>query len=169
MILNTYRVSQFIMADEIYNKKALENIKTPDKLNDYIKVANPGWWILLVAVLVLLIGALIWAIFGKLYVTVTVPTFVEDRKGISLVSESRINSIDEGMPICINSVNGYISHKGYTGQKISDIATMYGINSSESSPADTAYIVTSNIDIDNGMYNAEIAIEEVQPISFLFH
>ena len=156
------------MADDIYNKKALDKIKTPDNLNDYIKVSNPQLWIILCAVLLLLGGMLVWGIFGKIYVTVTVPTFVENNKGISLVNESRINSISEGMPIVADTVTGYVESKSYTGQKISEITSVYGISVSQSAPTDLAYVVTSNIKLPNGMYNAEIAIEEVRPISYLF-
>ena len=47
------------MSEEIFRKKNLDKIKSPENLNDYLRVSNPGVWMLLAAVIVLLIGAVI--------------------------------------------------------------------------------------------------------------
>ena len=48
------------MKESIYREKSLEKIKSPENLTDYIRVSNPGLWVLLAAILVLMIGAGIW-------------------------------------------------------------------------------------------------------------
>jgi hypothetical protein len=53
------------MAD-IFRKKSLDNIATPDHLDDYINVSNPSVWIILAAIIVFLLGVFIWCFFGKL-------------------------------------------------------------------------------------------------------
>ena len=50
------------MAEEkqsIYRQKALDRISAPDQLTDYLKVTNPGVWVILTAVIILLAGVLI--------------------------------------------------------------------------------------------------------------
>ena len=42
----------------------MDSITSPDNLNDYIRVSTPGVWIVLTAVVVLLIGVLVWSVFG---------------------------------------------------------------------------------------------------------
>ena len=43
------------MADNsIFRKKSLERVQSPEQLNDYIKVANPGVWLVLIAVIIFL-------------------------------------------------------------------------------------------------------------------
>lgn len=44
----------------IFRKTSIDRISSPERLNDYIKVSNPGVWIVLAAVAVLLAAALIW-------------------------------------------------------------------------------------------------------------
>ena len=52
----------------IFRKKSLERVTSPEQLNDYIKVTTPSVWIILAATLILIIGVLVWAAFGKIRV-----------------------------------------------------------------------------------------------------
>lgn len=52
----------------IFRKKSLERVTSPEQLNDYIKVATPSVWMILFATLVLVVGTLFWAVFGKIQV-----------------------------------------------------------------------------------------------------
>ena len=52
----------------IFRKKSLERVTSPEQLNDYIKVTTPSVWIILAATLILIIGVLVWAVFGKIQV-----------------------------------------------------------------------------------------------------
>ena len=39
-------------------------VGSPEELNDYIRVSSPAVWIVLAVVIALLLGALVWAVFG---------------------------------------------------------------------------------------------------------
>ena len=52
----------------IFRDKSLERISAPEQLNDYIKVTKPSVWVVLIATILLIAGALVWAIFGKIEV-----------------------------------------------------------------------------------------------------
>lgn len=56
----------------IFREKSLERISSPDKINDYIKTTTPGIWIVLIAVLLILAGAIVWSVFGR--ITVNTPS-----------------------------------------------------------------------------------------------
>ena len=43
---------------------ALKKVTSPEQLNDYVKVSNPGIWMFLSAVTVLLIAFFIWGFVG---------------------------------------------------------------------------------------------------------
>ncbi len=64
--------------ESLFREKNLERISSPEQLNDYIRVATPGVWLLLAGVIVLLVGALLWASFG----TVDVHTSPEEVRTI---------------------------------------------------------------------------------------
>ena len=52
----------------IFREKSLERVTSPEQLNDYIRVTTPSVWIILAATLILIIGTLVWAVFGKIRV-----------------------------------------------------------------------------------------------------
>ena len=53
---------------ELFRKTAIDNVRTPEQLNDYIKVTTPGAWLVLAAVTVLLVALLYWGFFGQVQV-----------------------------------------------------------------------------------------------------
>ena len=52
----------------VYRKKSLEQINSPEQLDDYIRVTTPSVWIVLLALVVLLVGILAWSILGTIEV-----------------------------------------------------------------------------------------------------
>ena len=50
----------------LFRKESLERIQSPEQLTDYIKVTNPGIWIILFAIIILLAGVFVWSTVGKL-------------------------------------------------------------------------------------------------------
>jgi len=68
-------------ANSIFRKSALEKISTPEQLNEYIRVTNPKVWVLLLALMALLGGAVVWAIFGSIPETVTLNGITYSRQG----------------------------------------------------------------------------------------
>ena len=44
-------------------EKKLRKVDSPEHLNQYIRLSNPGVWILLIAIVVLLIGVCAWGFF----------------------------------------------------------------------------------------------------------
>ncbi|MEE1200067.1 MAG: hypothetical protein U0L09_05395, partial [Christensenellales bacterium] len=70
------------MNKQIFNKKSLERIATPEELKDYIRVANPGIWMILSAVTILLVGVCVWAIFGRLETDVKVVLAVDENEAV---------------------------------------------------------------------------------------
>jgi len=50
----------------IFRKESFESISSPEQLDEYIHVATISWWIPLLSLLVLLIGASLWAFLGAI-------------------------------------------------------------------------------------------------------
>jgi len=52
----------------IFRKKSLDRVTSPEQLNDYIKVTTPSVWLILIATLILIVGVVVWALFGRIQV-----------------------------------------------------------------------------------------------------
>ena len=57
------------MDKKIYREKTIEKISSPEQLDDFIQVARPSIWFVLAAIVLLIIGAAVWASFGVIEVT----------------------------------------------------------------------------------------------------
>jgi len=52
--------------ESIFRQKSIDRISSPEQLHDYIKVSSPGAWLVLVAIIIFLVGALIWSVNGSI-------------------------------------------------------------------------------------------------------
>ncbi|MCR4655227.1 MAG: hypothetical protein K5770_03245 [Lachnospiraceae bacterium] len=50
----------------VFREKSMERVTSPEQLNDYIKVTTPAVWLILFATLIIIVGTLFWAVFGKI-------------------------------------------------------------------------------------------------------
>lgn len=53
------------MNNSIFRQESIDKVSSPEKLDDYIRVTTPSVWITLIAIILLLTGALVWGIFGE--------------------------------------------------------------------------------------------------------
>ena len=53
---------------DLFRKKAMDRVSSPEDLNEYIKVITPSVWLLLTAIIILLVGMVVWSISGSVNV-----------------------------------------------------------------------------------------------------
>jgi hypothetical protein len=129
----------------VFRKKTLDRISSPEQLTDYLRVTNPGIWVVLVAVILLLAGVLAWSLVGTLETNAEVKIAVSDHtaKVIPLGSESLAN----GMPLRVS------------GQE-------YQIAFSETDEYGRS-VGTAEVNLPDGTYDGTVVTEAAHPISFL--
>lgn len=54
--------------NEQFRQESLERINSPEELKDYIRVATPSVWLVLLATAILLAGMLAWSVLGTVEV-----------------------------------------------------------------------------------------------------
>lgn len=139
------------MNEEIFRKKSLDRIKSPENLDDYIRVSNPGIWLLLISIIVLLAGACIWGIFGHVDSTAASEVRVENGTAVCYVSKEDIVSIQEGMVVRFAGSEAVITEVGGDGE--------------------TGYVCTLRLEqnVTDGFYEGKIVINSVNPLSFILN
>lgn len=48
----------------LFREKSMEQIHSPEELSDYIRVATPSVWLVLLGTTILLAGMLAWSVLG---------------------------------------------------------------------------------------------------------
>ena len=69
----------------LFRKSALERVSSPEQLNEYIKVTNPGVWGVLLACLVLLAAVGFWAVYGSIPDTIHAFGIIFPEHGVAQV------------------------------------------------------------------------------------
>ncbi len=64
--------------ETVFRKKTLDRISSPEQITDYLRVTNPGIWVVLVAVILLLAGGAAWSMGGTLETKAEVKIVVSD-------------------------------------------------------------------------------------------
>lgn len=156
------------MADSIFRKKSLDRVASPEALNDYVRVANPGVWVILSAIIVLLLGVCIWGTFGHLDTRLKVGAVHENNKTKCYITEDSIDKVSEGMVILIDGVEGSVSSISAKPIQISDVdaylAHVAGFESDQ-----WVYEAVCDVNVSDGVYEAEIITDSVAPISFVIN
>ncbi len=131
--------------DKIFRKKTIEKITSPDKLTDYLRVTNPGVWLLLTIIIILLAGLVAWASIGTLETKAAATILVEDHDAIIATIDNQ--PIEEGMPFRI-AENEY---------------TIASVTSNDSGHL----IGLAEVNLPDGIYTGNVITERIHPINFL--
>lgn len=136
------------MSEQLFRKKSIDRISSPEKLDEYLKVSTPHLWLVTLAVLVLLVGVLVWASVDTLETKINTVASIQDQTVEIVLTGSDAEKVKAGMTVRIGTSEAIIEQVKYD-------------------EFDRAIAIGST-DIEDGNYKAEIVVESIHPIRFLF-
>ncbi len=153
----------------LFRAKNIEKIESPEALNNYLQVTSPGVWLILVAIVIFLIGACIWGIFGHIESTVNAAVVSTDNETVCLVPESALNSVVENRSIEIESVHYELSPATLEPEVISESTNVYWILAGNLNIGDIVYRIPLSDTLPEGVYSGTIVTETLSPFSLLLN
>ena len=142
---NTEQKNTQQSGQKLFREKTLQRISSPEKLTEYLRVTNPGIWVILGAVILLLGGLFIWSVIGTLETTAKVKVIVEDHVAVVITDGS--DTIEDGMPLRILAEDYYIASTAED-----EYGRVYGI---------------TEVLLPDGSYAGTVVTEQVRPIDCL--
>lgn len=136
------------MSEKLFRKKSLDKIASPESLTDYIRVTNPGVWLVLAALIVLLAGACVWAIFGRMETKLPVTAKVENGMAAITLTADEAEKVAPGESVIFDGGEGVI-------------LTIEGPDEAG------LYTAAAEMNAPDGALRAEIVTESVSPMSFI--
>lgn len=131
--------------ETVFRKETLERISSPEQLTDYLRITNPGVWVILTAVILLLAGLFAWSMIGTLETTASVKVIVANDNAQIVPVDAAI--ITEGMIFRVNSEEYSVALADND-----DLGRYYGL---------------ASVDLPDGIYDGTIVVDQVHPIDFL--
>ena len=157
------------MNKQIFRKKSVDRMSSPEQLNDYIKVTNPGVWMALAAIVILLVGVCVWGVFGKLETKLTVAAVSQDGQTLLYVKEDDLSAVKENMSVYIG--DGVYTVVSVSAQPVavSDEISEYALHLGNLRVGEWVYILQINGNMPDGAYKAQIVTDSVSPLYFVFN
>ncbi len=158
------------MNKNLFRKSSIDRVNSPEQLNEYIRVANPSIWIILIAVIVTLAGVIIWGVFGKMETKVQTCVSVNGNTAVCYVSAEDAARLKEGMPVTAENVAGTVKSIPTAPILIGDDISDYILYLTGFSKGSFCYAVEVELSgVADGVYRAVITVDSVSPISFVIH
>lgn len=157
------------MKNSIFREESINKVSSPEELNDYIKVSNPGMWLILSGVIILLIGICVWGAFGHLDTTIISGAVCSDGIMTCYIKESDIDSVEKGMTVSAGGNEYVISAVSSAPQQLTEDIDPYVLHIGSLESGEWAYTATFEVKTDDGVYEAIITTESISPMSFIIN
>jgi hypothetical protein len=155
--------------NNLFRKKNIEKISSPEQLNDFIKVSKPSIWLILIAIILIIVGVGIWSVSGKLETRESAVISVSNGEGHIYLTYDQVGKVDSGMTVRVDNCEGTIVGVDYSPIKINDEFDIYTKQLGKMTEDEWYYDASVDIDLEDGVYSSDIVIDSVSPIYFLFN
>ena len=156
------------MENQLFRKKSLERISSPEELHDYMRVTSPRLWMLLIAIVALLVGFIVYASTVTLENTIPVKVIVENMLTgedgapqpfyYSVLPMEQKDIVASGMKVRLGNAEGRV-----------ELIAVDNAGDAERSVTVFYIMEPDNLNLRVGEYDGELVIESTTPISFLWN
>lgn len=158
------------MNTKLFRKSSIDRVNSPEQLNEYIRVANPSVWLVLAAIVVLLVGVVIWGVFGTIETNIETGVVVDKNTAICYVSAENVSRLEVGMPVSIENSTGSIKSVAKTPVQIDETFSDYILYLTGFEKGGFCYAVEVEVSgMADGVYAAVITLDSIHPITFVIH
>lgn len=157
------------MNKQIFRKKSIAKVSSPEQLDQYIRVANPGVWAILIAVVILLAGVVAWGYFGHLDTTLSTAVVANEGEGVIYVKEADASKISAGMLVRVDGREYTITDISKEPVRVDSSFSDYALHAAQLIEGEWVYAVKIDGKFNTGVHKAEIVVETISPISFILN
>ena len=154
---------------KLFREKSVEAVSSPESLNDYLRVTSPGVWILLAGIILLLVGACVWGVFGHLDSTVDAAVISEGGESVCLVPEEALASVLEEPVVRIDGEEKALAPAGLKPEIITEDTNIYVILAGKLQVGQVVYRIPLEEGLEEGICSGSLVTERLTPISLLMN
>ena len=159
------------MKNNLFRKNSIDRVSSPEQLNDRIRVANPGVWLLLVGILLVLTGICIWGIFGQLNTLLPVGAVTKQGQTICYVKEECRDQVEPGMAVTTEEGTSSVEEIAPQPLQVDAGFPEYLCHVGDLSEGEWVYTVTLKDPLgeEGSIFSADIVTESISPIWFVMN
>lgn len=153
---------------DLFRKKSMDRVNSPEQLNDYIRVSNPSVWMILAAIIILLAGVCVWGVFGHLDTEMETAGICRDGTLYCYISDADSSGLSDEILISVKG-NEYsaaeLSAFSMEKETIEEMALESGIEWGE----EDWVLKAETSDLADGTYSVSVITKREKPISFVIN
>ncbi|MGN0662549.1 MAG: hypothetical protein ACI4LE_05320 [Faecalibacterium sp.] len=158
------------MRDDLFRKKPLEQISSPDQLGDYLRVSSPAMWMALAAAILLLLGTCVWGVLGRLDTVLQAAAVCDEGRLICYIREADIGQVHEGMEVTLDGSTYTITEIPADPVAADESFSAYALHVGSIQSGEWVYeAALDGRAVEDGVYPAEIVTESIAPKTFVFN
>ena len=136
-------------SDSLFRKNSMESLTSPEQLTDYLHVTTPTVWVVMAAIILLLVGMLIWGSTAYIESYAAGTAQVQDGRMIVFFDDEELaRNVEEGMTITVGETSSEVRSVG-----ISESGMLFA----EAGPS-----------LADGSYPARVVFRQTQVLRLLF-
>ena len=155
--------------NNLFRKNSMDQVSSPEQLNDYIRVSTPSVWILLCAIVLLLAGVCTWGIFGRMETEIASVTVSENGVVTCYFSENDFSKVKPGMNVSLGDTEGVILSISKEPIKAGSALTEYMCHLGGFTFDQWVYEAVCDVTCPEGVYRSSIVTESISPMSFILN
>ena len=154
----------------VFREKSLERISSPEDLDSYLRVSNPPMWIGLLSAVLLLVGALVWGIFGRMESTVKAVTVCRDGEAVCYVSDANYDRVQPDNEVRVGQITAHITSAEKEAVRAETVLNDYAMHLSDLDEGEFVHALTLDTAPDaDGSYASTVVVERIAAIRFLWN
>ena len=157
------------MNKQLFKKSNMEKISSPEQLHNYVRVANPGLWMVISAIVILLAGAVVWGFIGKIDTTMSTAIVADGGNAVIYIGESDAEKLEIGMTVRSEGREYAIVDISRVPIKVDESFTDYAIYASGITVGEWVYEIRIDGEHSDGVHKADVVVESISPISFILN
>ena len=157
------------MNETLFRKKSIDRVSSPEQLNDYIRVASPSVWMVLLSIIVLLVGVCVWGVFGHLDTTLDTVAITQDGTTYVYIREADAPSVAAGMSVAIGETEVTLGELSVEPEPVGASFSDYALHVGNLQQGEWVYSAPVSGAFSEGVHSAQIIVERVAPMSFVLN
>lgn len=156
------------MSQSLFRKESLQRLSSPEQMDDYLRGPGIGGWPLLIAILLVVVGAIVWAIWGRLEVSRSTAGICENGSITCLVSSEIAEQLTDQSRLIVEG-REYTFSLDSQPMPVPETTNSYLLSVSQLQPGDWAYELRANVPVEDGIYDVNLLVDRFQPLALLWN
>lgn len=156
---------RFSMENQLFRKKSMDRISSPEELHDYLRVTSPRLWMILGAIVVLLVGFIAYASTATLENTMPIQVKLETYEYEDNGQVEKHTLVDCTLPLSELELIQPGMTVRFAGQR-GKVNSLYTV---EDRLGVLFEMENAYLGLPDGLYDAELVLESTTPIRFLWN